>query len=351
MDEKTESTATEKLVVSRAIDIYGVDDEYNVTRYIAAMYSYIHPCRWRRIYQHVLEAHKEHGYTSPVDFCEDMRYEAARNMYMEKVALRNALLEGKDIEHPEPAEEYRWNIGEVKHALKMRSERAEETPDSRHMYTALDHKLIRQHVEAMSKQQRELKGFSTMAQPIREEQAPAGIKEKKRFYYKMSDEDRELDDFLDKIEEEEYGTPMRHVPEPNKLRAKYSAARPMEAESSPGTKKTEPLSPRTVGSMSLSDQYEYIVRKAASTKRQSKDKSMWQQELRILVRHFKDVVGRADEFDEIEAMISTSSISNTVLSVLMLLQDVINHSRDEVLIAECSNFKKSIASFNDYYRR
>lgn len=325
-------TTTEKLVVSRAVDMYGVDDEASVTRYIAAMYAYIHPCRWKLIYQSVLEAYRDCGYTSPVDFCEDLRFSTAKKMYLEKVALRNSILEGTAAVDSMPT--HVWNLGNIEEIGDVGSQ--DECTDNRQLYSSIDPRVLRQHVEAMGRHSERTTDADALL--------PAVNKEKKRYYYRMTDEEKELDDFIDRVEEEDYNTPVHGSVAANPLRGKYPAMKTLLEK--------QLRRPETgARSMNLSEQYRCIMKKVLNTRKQAKDKSMWKQELRAVIRHYIDCVGMDKELERIDASIRENNMTHVVLSILMLLQETINGTRDEGLIAKCAAFKRNLASFNDYYRR
>lgn len=350
MDIGPHFTTTEKLVVSRAIDIYGIDDEASVTNYIAAMYSYMHPNKWREVYRCVLGTYKDHGYLSPVDFCEDLRLEAAMGMYVEKVQLRNRVLEGEDVPYPEHRDEYDWRLGDVEGVAERLHGQAEESMDSRHLYSTIDPRLMRQHVEAMSRQQNELKGIGTSDASMDMREGPVALdKEKRRAYCRMTDEERELDDFIDRVEEEDYNRPVQGHVAPNSLRGKYPAMKTalLGVERMHGVEKNKtPL--RTGG---LSEQYKGIVKKVAGTRRQEKDKTLWAQELRTIIRYYMSTIGMVEELERAEASMRDNNTTQVVLNVLIVLQDVINRTRDEEMITKCANFKRDLASFSEYYRR
>ncbi|TBU19011.1 hypothetical protein CWI42_041200 [Ordospora colligata] len=217
-------TSTEKLVVCKAVDIYGIDSEASITRYITAMYSYIHPKRWKQIYRDVLDTYRMHGYTSPVDFCEDLRFNAARRVYAEKNRLRSAILDGQCIGCVETSMEHNWNIGDIS---KPKEEPNKSTSiqelDDKQLCSTVDPHIMKQHVYAMNKQStKDCIDVLRSPQKTNKCESVPNEKEKKRTYYVMSDEEREFDDFMDKLEEGEYTTASSFEIPPNKLKGKHS---------------------------------------------------------------------------------------------------------------------------------
>lgn len=340
-------TSTEKLVVTRAVSMYGIENEACITNYIACMYGYIHPNRWKEIYRIVLMTYKRHGYHSAVDFCEDLRFETARRMYREKVDLRNRILGGEDVEYPD-RDECDWNLGDVEETIERLKGHVEEFTEDRQLYSVIDSRIIKQHVEAMNKQSEPKHGVESVPEVMHEAPLIAN-KDRKRSYYKMTDEERNLDDFIDKVEEEDYNKPIRGSTTPNALNGKYPAMKTVLL----GTEKQKASArPRdTTKNMSLEEQYRYIMKKVMDTKKQAKDKGMWRQELRTMTKYYASIIGMAKELEGIDMSIKDNNMTNVILSVLMLLQNVINKTKDEGLVAVCANFKKDLASFNDYYRR
>jgi hypothetical protein len=222
-EHRKHSTATEKLVVTKAVGIYGIDDEASITRYITAMYSYIHPRKWKQIYRDVLDTYRAHGYTSPVDFCEDLRFNAAKRVYAEKDRLRASILNGQCIRYIETSMEYDWNIGEIGRLKKVPNEGApSQELDSKQLCSAVDPHIMKQHVDAMNKQSaRASTAVFRVAQKTSKYESATSDKEKKRVYYRMSDQERELDDFMDKLEEDQYVTTSPFEIPPSRLKGKY----------------------------------------------------------------------------------------------------------------------------------
>lgn len=339
------STTTEKLVVSRAIDIYGVADEDSVTKYITAMYGYIHPNRWKTIYQEVLDTCAKHGYSSPVDFCEDLRLDVARKMYMEKALLYNRLLEGEEVEWPEQHMEHDWNIGDIEKIDEL-SKGSEDILDKRLLYPTVDPRIIKQHVEAMSKWQSRAEESRNGVGKAEEKKKEYGIedKERRRFYHRMSNEEKELDDFLDRIEEEHYNMPQSGVA-PNRLREKYPILKASPIGSGyPGF--------RMEGSdVSLENQYRAVVKKILGKTMHGSNDRQWRQELRIIVQYHMRRIGMVNEIEKVNALIDSSTMSHTLMNILMLLQELVERPRNQELVQDYLFFKKDILMFGNYYRK
>ncbi|CAD25264.1 hypothetical protein [Encephalitozoon cuniculi GB-M1] len=348
MGARAQSTTTEKLVVSRAVDIYGDADEASVTRYIAAMYGYIHPNRWKEIYQEVLDTYREHGYLSPVDFCEDLRLDTARRLYTEKMLLRNRLLEGEDVECPSEVPEHDWNIGNIERINGI-ARVSEDVLDNRQLYPTVDPRIIRQHVEAMNKRQEGGQGNSggtSKTSEAKKKHRGVTDKEKKRFYQRMSDEEREVDDFLDKMEEEDYNTP-RNGLAPNMLRGKYPIIKASSQINS------RPTGLRGAGEswISLENQYRAIAKKIAEKAADAGGGESWRNELRILVQYHMKKMGMLNELEKANVLIDSSSMTHVLMNILMLLQETISRSRSEEVVSNCMSFKKDLLMFGSHYRK
>ncbi|AFN82839.1 hypothetical protein EROM_040710 [Encephalitozoon romaleae SJ-2008] len=347
MGARTQSTATEKLVVSKAVDIYGVSDEASVTKYIATMYGYIHPKRWKEIYQEVLETYKKNGYSSPVDFCKDLRFDIARKLYMEKMALRNKLLEGEDVEYSGQYISYDWNIGSIKKIDDI-ARATEDALDNRQLYPSTDPRIIRQHIEAMSKwrdrAQGNLDGASRMSESKKRHHIVVD-KEKRRSYHRMSDEERELDDFLDRMEEEHYIMGQEGI-NPNRLRGKYPPL------------KTSLMGSRFSGyrdvdgpSASLENQYRVIVNRIAGGVMHESNGEAWRKDLRVIVQYHMKRIGMVNELEKVNVLIDSSSMAHILMNILMLLQGMIDRPRNRDLVPDYMSFKKDLLMFGNHYRK
>lgn len=341
----TQSTTTEKLVVSRAIDIYGPADEASVTRYIAMMYGYIHPERWKEIYKEVLCAYKEHGYSSPVDFCEDLRFDAARRLYVQKVELRTRLLEGEDVGCPEEHPKHNWNIGDIDRISRLGKGSSEPALDSRQLYPTVDPRVIIQHVEAMNRQQADtaLPDAQNKVLEAREALSMGTEKERKRFYTRMSDEEREIDDFLDRMEEEDYGVPRGNVA-PNKLKGKYPMRKAL------GTEAKLRSPPETGDQGSLTTHYRMVIKRIAGKTGSSGDGEVWRRELKVITQYHMRKIGMSSELEKVGALIDSSSMAHVLMNILMLLQETVNRSKSAEVVSDCISFKKDLILFGDHYR-
>ncbi|AFM98119.1 hypothetical protein EHEL_040680 [Encephalitozoon hellem ATCC 50504] len=347
MKTRTQSTSTEKLVVSKAIDMYGSSDEASVTRYITAMYGYIHPNRWKEIYQEVLETYKECGYSSPVDFCEDLRFGVARKLYAEKMALRNRLLEGEDVECPDQHAGHNWNIGCIEKIDEI-SKTTEDALDNRQLYPSADSRIIRQHIEAMSKWQNRARESQNGASRMMESKKRYHIavdKEKRRFYSRMTDEEKELDDFLDKVEEEHYNTGQSGIG-PNRLRGKYPALKASLADNA----FTGCRDAGRIGTP-LESQYGATVSRIAGNMMHEGNGETWRRDLRIIVQYHMKRTGMINELEKVNTLIDSSSMTHILMNVLMLLQEMIDRPRNEELVPEYISFKKDLLMFGNYYRK
>lgn len=357
MQQPPKFTTTEKLVVARAITLYGTEDEKNVTNYIATMYNYIHPVKWKKIYESILNSFQESkDFTTLLDYCENLRLTTIQKLYKEKVELRNKILEGGSIPNFDESNGTDQNIGSIDELVVKYKNKPEIKTEKPQVYPPVDISLVMGQVEAVKKIQTAPAAVSVAEEPIKpkdESSIPLNInKEQKRYYYKMTDEEKELDDFIDRVGEEEYNSPIQRSLEPNVLRAKYPRIEPSIhriLEQTPTESVVE--RPPTPVQTSLEDEYKAICAKILNTRRQARDKSNMNDELVILIKYFSKSLENSEKLLNFVKEVKNTNIFQIILDVMMFLQNIINDVEDNEIITKCAEYKKILASFTDYYNR
>lgn len=162
--------------------------------------------------------------------------------------------------------------------------------------------------------------FSLHIQPTIQLPAPITMplgqtKHQKKYYSRMNEDDKELDDFLDKLEERNYG----------------------KSKSKNLLKNNFPI----LNKEKVADTFGFVAEKV-TTKKGIKDKNLWPAEFQIILKKINDEMNL--ELSATEDM----QLVQATLKILMALQKCIF---ERIELVKAVYFKKLVLSFYDFYRK
>ncbi|ELA47684.1 hypothetical protein VCUG_00766 [Vavraia culicis subsp. floridensis] len=255
------------------------------------------------LYEMLQRRASENNYTSCVAYAEDTRFKRLIELYKKKKILqeqcfnRSMIPIGKVRIDPVNTDK---NIVSTLYTYRYTQEVSTNRPLGTMMHSS--------------------NLFSLHVQPSVQAQTPIAIpldqnKHHKRYYLAMTEEEKELDDFLDKLEERNYGK---------------SRCKNLVKDNFPILNKEK-----------VTDAFSFIVDKV-TTRKGIKDKNLWPSEYQIVLKKIKDELGLELSVGE------DMQLVQAVLKVLMMLQKWIFDKKE---IVKAIYFKKLVIAFYDFYRK
>lgn len=274
MKKLSDYTTTELLLIAQRANVHVFDEE---------------------VYQLLCNEAKAANYANCIDFAEDLRFKRLLEVYKEKRQRFIEILESRKDVLTEEETKYKTELFTVK-----------RTVDSHSLREPLG--TITNPSNLFSFQIKH-ENNNSVAQTMPHNQ----YKQSKIFYKQMTDEEREIDDFLDKLQER------------NDLKIK-----------SKNLVRNSVASGRDGPSV-----FNFIVEKVTN-KKGVKDKNLWPSEFRVILDRMKTDVDLEFEFS------NEMQLIQVCLPILMKLQQSIF---DRKKLDRAIFYKKLIISFFDFYRK
>lgn len=278
------------------------------------------------IYHELCKKATEQNYTSCIAYAEDLRFKKLLDIYKEKREIQRKLLESR-MELPTKSNEVLLDGIEKNEPLNLqRNQETKKTSIFTDMNEILTTDLI--SLERPRRTSIQRKPLGSTAHPsnlfsfqIKQDNNTSGAqviphnqnKQAKIFYRQMTDEEKEIDDFLDKLQERNHG----------KIKSKNLT--------------------RNIG---ISDRdspnvFNFIVEKVTNRKG-VKDKNLWPAEFKIISEKLKS------ELDIVSEINNDTQLIHACLPILMKLQQLIFDGKE---LDKAIFFKKLLISFFDFYRK
>ncbi len=313
-------TSTEKLLVAMAYGLYGEDKMDQIHTYLRCNGVDFPRKVISQTHTRLQEESQVNGYSDIVAYCEDERYFKALEMYKEYKRKMYEVLEGGSVE------EYSVSSSEEECELGVESYRVTK----KKVEVVLGTLTGLGSVKVKNETQLQIEPKTINRVVSRTSKADGTTKDKKRFYWKLTEEEKAMDDYFDLLDGRVEALPKGE----NDYYRTFPALNGLKREN------------RDNSSLEVSDgEIEEILAKISKEKKVEKDKSQWRGELRVLQEYIKTVVKKKG--DKIEM----NSLSQSVLLILLELQDVIVESEDSETIGACGILKKYVGTFHDFYRK
>lgn len=275
--------------------------DYTTTELLLIAYKVKKNIYNKQIYKKLCEEADKNNYDNCISYAEDLRFKKMIQIYKNKIKLRNQLLENK-------YQSYRKS--------KMKgSDKLIQTE----LFSFIKQSNMSPSNKPLGLTNNSSKSFFLHIKPTNQASIPQmiphnQIKQSKIFYKKMNEEEKEIDDFLDKLEERNLGK----IKNKNQTRTIYSSS-----------------------DRKRPDTFNFIVEKVTNRKG-VKDKNLWPSEFNVILKKLNDDLQIKVEIPD------DSQLIQACLAVLMELQKYIfkNVELDRMFF-----FKKLILSFYDFYRK
>lgn len=185
-------------------------------------------------------------------------------------------------------------------------------------------------------------------------ESPKNVKEKKRFYLCMDDEEKIIDDYFDYLDvknlegvkNKENLEKVNDVFEihPLLFKVKEKGDKMSRLLSVDESSKREKLN-------TIQTPFDQIMYKIQFTRRQDKDKTGWKSEIKVILDHFSAIFEKDQNFIQIYENLEGNSLQYTIMSVMLIIQDCIIEEEDDEKLDEYSEYKRKLASFSDFYKK
>ncbi|KAM0673752.1 hypothetical protein GVAV_002840 [Gurleya vavrai] len=371
---------TENLLLAHAINFYGFDDS-KIQIYIKSRSLCTDSSKWKQNYENLKKEAFEKGYIDLIKFCEEKRYEKLIQMYKEKVKLRMDILEGKiDSSMIKLNNEDNLFSQEViqNEFENFNVEIEEEIENASLVDASLKFKEIQSSLEKIKQVENvEIENEEDLEEKIVKEN-DENPKSEKKYYLKMNENEREFDDYLDKIEEQYLVSgnvlesdnelleilpalgKVKNKEERKKLLLKEIKRKKIKIEAKKMIVEDTPVK-KYKRSITLEDQYRTITERVYGRKKQEKEKTAWVEELKTILKvmqvkvegeNLKDTGNIKIALKNILNDLSLeSSMSGSILQILMIIQDAFFVLQDECKMKIILEFKKLLCFFFDFYRK
>jgi hypothetical protein len=335
-----ELTTTEKLLIATAFDYYGSNNILEVNKYLKYNKLNLTTGQIAEIYNQIKKESELGGYSSAVDYCEDKRYMKAVLCYKKyKKLIYDVLEDNVDLNTIVIPEDEPYNVGKQTSLVDIKNKRESHFNDL-HSYTEnlpkCDLSVTDQTLQI------EPKNINKSNIKMKLE-SPKNIKEKKRFYLKMDEEEKLIDDYFDYLDLKttEGQKKPENLGKKNKSFEKYPTL-----FSTVKIDREEIIEDKDVNI-----HFERIMSKIQNTKKHEKDKTLWKVELKIIVDYLSSVLGKSEKFASIYSNIESNTMQYTIMSLMLIIQDIIIEESDREILDKCSDLKKKLAIFCDYYKK
>lgn len=331
-------TSTEKLLVAMAYGLYGEDKMDQIHTYLRCNGVDMNISTISQTHRVLQEESKMNGYSDVMSYCEDERYFKAIEMYKEYKRRLYEVLEGGSFEeYSVSSSEEECDVGVESYSIKTSIRVVEDNTAVLGSLTGLGSVKYRNENQL----QIEPKTINRVVSRTSKVDSSVFPKDKKRFYWKLTEEEKLMDDYFDVLDgkvESPRGT------EGNHYYQSFPAVNDVKRENKDN-------SSLEISDEKIKNQFDVVLNKISSVKRVEKDKSLWRTEIRVLLEYIMTVVNHKKEFMEIYRKIEINSLSQSIIFILLHLQDIIIESEDGELISACGVLKKYTAAFYDYYKK
>lgn len=192
-----ELTTTEKLLIATAFDYYGTSNITEINKYLKYNKLNLTTIQISEIYDKIKKESEISGYSSAVDYCEDKRYIKALDCYKKYKKMIDDVLEDKiDIKSVDIPVEEPINVGKQTSLIDFKNKRESHNNDLKSYTENLPECDLSVTDQTL---QIEPKSINKANIKMRVD-SPKNIKEKKRFYIKMDDEEKIIDDYFDYLD-------------------------------------------------------------------------------------------------------------------------------------------------------
>ncbi|KAK6089615.1 hypothetical protein P3W45_001381 [Vairimorpha bombi] len=307
-----ELTTTEKLLIATAFDYYGSNNILEVNKYLKYNKLNLTTGQIAEIYNQIKKESELGGYSSAVDYCEDKRYMKAVLCYKKyKKLIYDVLEDNVDLNTIVIPEDEPYNVGKQTSLVDIKNKRESHFNDL-HSYTEnlpkCDLSVTDQTLQI------EPKNINKSNIKMKLE-SPKNIKEKKRFYLKMDEEEKLIDDYFDYL----------------------------DLKTTEGQKKPENLGKKNKSF----EKYPTLF----STVKIDREEIIEDKDLKIIVDYLSSVLGKSEKFASIYSNIESNTMQYTIMSLMLIIQDIIIEESDREILDKCSDLKKKLAIFCDYYKK
>lgn len=381
-------STTQKLWLAYAVQFHGISNESSIKMFMSSRSISIDLTNWKEIYKNILEESQNNGYSNPIEYCEDVRYKKMVDLLDEKIKLRDAIREKKidmkseeimnymnfkrtwvhkqDVSKEEIQAYYDTNI----RTKNGENEKVIRKQEIRKIPKAIDYVKVT-HAEPEKKEEDLEKKI------VKEDSNP---KMNKNYYVRMNEEEREFDDYLDKVEDYYYtNTDFNETAEENeqldnfpilgKVKTKEERDKlvykemPKRAEIKKEEERVEDeiLVRKYRKTSSLEEQYKSIFEKVTGRKKVEKDKNMWIVEIKTVLKIIQikcDLTGNeyakvlSSKMKETQSEIKKETILTTsIFKILLDIQEACFRIDDDNILKFLWEFKKSVCAFYDFYRK
>ncbi|KAF9761654.1 hypothetical protein NGRA_2481 [Nosema granulosis] len=334
-------TTTEKLLVAMAYGLYGEDKMDLIHSYLRYNGVEIDSKVICDTHKKLIEESKTNGYTDILSYCEDERYAKAVEIYNTYKQKLFDVLEDK-IESQECDASSSEEFFDVRAGSYNKTTRSTVIESTMVLGSFIDLENVKINNE--NQLQIEPKTINrVITKPARIESATS-LKDKKRFYWKLTEEEKLIDDYFDILDERVDVKVDAICTEENPFYIEFPAVNDIKRENKDNC------------SLEISDdkirgQFDLIINKISSVRKQDKDKSLWKDEIKVLLDYIVSVIAYKKVFTEIYNKIEMNSLSQIVIMILLQLQDIIIENEDSELISTCGVLKKYVSAFYDYYKK
>jgi hypothetical protein len=329
-------TTTEKLLIAMAYDQYGENKLEQIHRYLKCNNLDLNKSEIELIFINLKEESKVNGYSNVLEYCEDKRYSKGIELYFLYKNMLIDVLEDREVDWElSSSEEESPIINKVINKSNIKIIKKKEVTKPLNLMSLGNLENVK--IQNENQMQIEPKFINKAIPKGLKLEPSSSFKEKKRFYYKLTEEEKLIDDYFDILDERADLRTNKVKRDPNPWYSKYPAAKTV-FKNNEDTKNV----------IEEQTEFDLILKKISSLKRQDKDKSLWKPEIKILLEYAIKLIGHKEDFKEIIEKIETSSLSQIVVLILLILQDLIidGEEREEV-----GMIKKNVSLFYDFYKK
>ncbi|WUR03342.1 uncharacterized protein VNE69_04165 [Vairimorpha necatrix] len=338
-------TTTEKLLIATAYDLYGESNNSQISKFLK--HNNIFFENIPDLYHIIKKESFQNGYSSPRDYCQDLRSQKAICEYEKYKNLIYAVLENKiNLSNFNIPEFEIINLGQETSLFKKYIKESLDT-------NFLTDSLLNQEIKINDVPQIEPKNINKNIK-IKID-SPKNIKDKKRFYIRMDEEEKIIDDYFDYLDVKNLeGTKLEinkinknllleNHPLINKIREKKDKINKVKIFTDENIKREK--------IEEIQSPFDNLMYKIQNTKKLEKDKTNWKNELKIILDHFSPIFGRNGNFIPIYENLEFSNLQQTIMAVMLIIQDTMILEEDEERLEMCSEYKKKLGSYADYYKK
>lgn len=335
-------TAADKLLLAMAVKMFGTNSQ-KIRLYVMARSPSLSVREWKSLYENVVRDARECGYGEVSDYCADLCYVRMMNVYREKVSMLNTL----NPTAPDECEE---------ETVVLEVDLGKDSKENVRSFYIYEDKVPYIYIEKAKTRENmtvPVEVFKPVAEAIQQEREP--LREtsvSKRLWSRMTEKEKKFEELFNTVEENTYCrdtcVPPKTVPG-NPLRFYFPAVQRSSGQPPESTLKR----PAT-----LEEQYHQVISKLAGNRKNTKDKTFWPSEYKIMIRY---VIGGIKEKDpaspyahalqKIAAEKHDLHLHSAVIKAMGLLQRAIFEIKDASFIKKLNSFKNRLCLLYDFYRR